>query len=87
MKTLVNHRFSGNLVYCKKSDLIREMIFDDCHSCEYFNGTNNGRGVECRWEDEDDRGNDVAVYSLPDLQNRVHGETVEEFIEEEEENN
>lgn len=39
-------------VYCKKENKIIKLDFDNCSSCNMFNGSAQGEGVECLWKDE-----------------------------------
>lgn len=52
---LVNHiniMDSAGKVFCKKLNGIVQLDFDICCSCEMFNGSAQGEGVECLWEDK-----------------------------------
>jgi hypothetical protein len=42
---------NGN-VYCKKKNNVIKIDFDICCSCDMFNGSAQGSGVECLWDDE-----------------------------------
>lgn len=51
----INYPDDSGRVYCKKQNNVRKINWDTCSKCDYFNGSYQGNGVECVYEDTQDR--------------------------------
>jgi hypothetical protein len=51
----VNYPNGSNQIYCRKRKKVVELTdqhqTDYCDKCQFFNGSAQGEGVECRWDD------------------------------------
>lgn len=61
----INYPDNEQSIYCKKKNLIVKLdnnqhFINSCFNCKYFNGTYQGSGIECLYEDSSD--NYVKYY-------------------------
>lgn len=52
---LINHiniMDTDGKVYCKKLNKVTVLNFEECNTCDMFNGSAQGEGIECLWEDK-----------------------------------
>lgn len=63
MKPVVHQNFfdEEGKVFCKKLNKVIELDINKCNSCDMCVGSLQGNGVECLWEDEDDKYPILAV--------------------------
>lgn len=64
-----------NQVYCYRHDEIvtynRKFVNEACQGCPFYNGSNQGQGVECQYRDGSDL--PLAQYSDPhDAEREAH---------------
>lgn len=56
----VHHNYvteeNGYSVFCKKLHKVTHINFDACDKCPYLEGSLQGNGVECYWNDPDANG-------------------------------
>ena len=61
----INYPDDNNQIYCKQKDSIitldsKGKFWRTCMNCKFFNGTYQGNGVECLYEDKPPQG--MAAY-------------------------
>lgn len=58
MKKINHINYAYGPIYCRKRnklvDFDMNQVNDFCSNCEMFNGSAQGEGVECLWEDDRD---------------------------------
>ena len=64
-----NYPKSDREIYCKKYHKITEPTAKMCDNCPYFAGTMMGHGIECKWDDVIEEGDEKLIPH-----NRVHDE-------------
>ena len=60
----INFPDPNGKVYCYAQNKIVSFndVFVKCSKCKYFNGTAQGRGIECLWEDTKAKTDIVNVF-------------------------
>ena len=68
----LNKATNGGLVYCHRVGKISRIDANRCSTCPMFNGSLQGEGVECMW---DDKGNESPMTCNNPLKEykRIHG--------------
>lgn len=77
MKPVIHQNFltPTNKIFCKRLDKVTDLNIDRCNTCPMCFGSLQGDGVECLWDDSDDKYPILSVYEPEKEAERVKSST------------